>query len=144
MQLLTQTKTTGPAEKTRSMTVKVPESVMAEWDGLIKYFADSGYSVASFQSVAANGFMVAIGGLRKAKQKLENDKAADPATQDKQQEPKKEPEPDKPAMETSVFLNVPDRADNPTIKALGAKFDGVSKAWYVPPGLDLRPFEKWL
>ncbi len=29
-------------------------------------------------------------------------------------------------------------------KALGAKWDDATKVWYVPPGVDLAPFEQWL
>jgi E3 ubiquitin-protein ligase RFWD3 len=29
-------------------------------------------------------------------------------------------------------------------KALGARFDGQLKKWYVPPGLNVRLFSKWL
>ena len=26
---------------------------------------------------------------------------------------------------------------------LGAKYDGVRKAWYVPPGINVELFDKW-
>ena len=29
-------------------------------------------------------------------------------------------------------------------KGLGAKWDGVRKSWYVPAGLELASFRKWL
>ena len=34
--------------------------------------------------------------------------------------------------------------DNPAVKALGAKFDPQPKRWYVPGGMDLRPFAHWI
>ena len=30
------------------------------------------------------------------------------------------------------------------VKALGARWDGVARKWFVPDGMDLGPFEKWL
>lgn len=30
------------------------------------------------------------------------------------------------------------------VKKLGAKFDSSSKKWYVPDGVDLTPFAKWM
>ena len=34
--------------------------------------------------------------------------------------------------------------DRVQVKALGARWDGESKRWYVPDGLDLSPFSAWL
>src|SRR6185437_7930287 len=42
-----------------------------------------------------------------------------------------------------VYLAVPfDEKDD--AKEIGARWDGRSKAWYVPPGTDLAPFTSWL
>jgi hypothetical protein len=30
------------------------------------------------------------------------------------------------------------------VKSLGAKWDVTAKKWYVPEGMDLKPFENWL
>ena len=137
MKLVTKKKATRPTEKTRAMSVKIPESLMEEWDAITQRLDAQGFEVLSFQSVMSESFKGLLDRLKKAEQGSKKVEAAE-----------KVPDPDKPPMETPVvevvFLNVPDRADNPTIKALGAKFDGASKAWYVPPGLDLKPFEKWL
>ena len=35
-------------------------------------------------------------------------------------------------------------ADKDEVAALGAKYNPIEKAWYVPANTDLRPFEKWL
>ncbi len=35
-------------------------------------------------------------------------------------------------------------SDKDLLKSLGAKYDGIRKAWYVPAGLDTKPFEPWL
>jgi DNA helicase-2/ATP-dependent DNA helicase PcrA len=35
-------------------------------------------------------------------------------------------------------------ADKDLLKSMGARFDGIRKAWYVPAGLDRKPFEPWL
>ncbi|MGS0753412.1 DUF5710 domain-containing protein [Roseateles sp. GG27B] len=34
--------------------------------------------------------------------------------------------------------------DRAQVKALGARWDGESKRWYVPDGFDLSPFSAWL
>jgi DNA helicase-2/ATP-dependent DNA helicase PcrA len=35
-------------------------------------------------------------------------------------------------------------ADKDVVKAMGARFDGIRKAWYVPVGVDRKPFDPWL
>jgi len=35
-------------------------------------------------------------------------------------------------------------SDKDFIKSMGARFDGTRKAWYVPAGMDLKPFGPWL
>src|SRR4051812_13730888 len=40
-------------------------------------------------------------------------------------------------------LNVP-YAEKDQARALGAKWNPKLKSWYVPPGIALEPFEKWL
>lgn len=40
-------------------------------------------------------------------------------------------------------LNTP-YAEKDQAKALGAKWDNTNKSWYVPQGLDLNKFERWL
>ncbi|MBR4736332.1 MAG: DUF1738 domain-containing protein, partial [Rhodocyclaceae bacterium] len=42
-----------------------------------------------------------------------------------------------------IWLDVP-WTDKDEAKRLGAKWDGQEKAWYVPAGVDPKPFEKWL
>ncbi|MBR4876494.1 MAG: hypothetical protein IKU14_02120, partial [Rhodocyclaceae bacterium] len=42
-----------------------------------------------------------------------------------------------------IWLDVP-WTDKDEAKRLGAKWDGQVKAWYVPAGVDPKPFEKWL
>ncbi len=34
--------------------------------------------------------------------------------------------------------------DNIIIKALGGKWDGKKRHWFVPAGVDLKPFARWL
>lgn len=34
--------------------------------------------------------------------------------------------------------------DRVIVKSLGAKYDGVRRVWFVPSGMDLAPFSKWL
>ena len=34
--------------------------------------------------------------------------------------------------------------DKELVKSLGARYDGPTKQWYVPDGLDLTPFLAWL
>jgi hypothetical protein len=41
------------------------------------------------------------------------------------------------------FLNVP-YAEKDEARALGARWNPGRKKWYVPPGVPLEPFEKWL
>ena len=48
-----------------------------------------------------------------------------------------------PLTETNIALNVP-FSQKDSAKALGAKFDFDNKVWYVPAGLDIRPFERWM
>jgi hypothetical protein len=42
-----------------------------------------------------------------------------------------------------TFLNVP-YAEKDQARALGAKWNPGRKSWYVPAGVALEPFEKWL
>jgi hypothetical protein len=42
-----------------------------------------------------------------------------------------------------TFLNVP-YAEKDDARALGARWNPGKKRWYVPPGVALEPFEKWL
>jgi exodeoxyribonuclease VII large subunit len=42
-----------------------------------------------------------------------------------------------------TYLSAPYK-DRAQVKALGARWDGESKRWYVPDGLDLQPFTAWL
>ena len=42
-----------------------------------------------------------------------------------------------------IWLDVP-WTDKDEAKRLGAKWDGQEKAWYVPAGVEPKPFEKWL
>lgn len=42
-----------------------------------------------------------------------------------------------------IRLQVP-YAEKDAAKAKGAKWDSKGKTWYVPPGMLLTPFEKWL
>ena len=47
------------------------------------------------------------------------------------------------SADITTYLNVP-FADKDQAKALGARFDGAKKLWYVPKGADLSKFERWL
>jgi hypothetical protein len=42
-----------------------------------------------------------------------------------------------------TYLDVP-FSEKDQAKQLGARWDPPSKRWYVPPGLPLQPFERWL
>lgn len=42
-----------------------------------------------------------------------------------------------------IYLNCPYR-DKDAAKALGARFDGTRKQWFIPSGLDITPFRRWL
>ena len=42
-----------------------------------------------------------------------------------------------------TFLNVP-YAEKDEARALGARWNPGRKRWYVPTGVDLEPFQKWL
>jgi hypothetical protein len=42
-----------------------------------------------------------------------------------------------------TYLDV-EFSDKDKVKALGARFDMASKRWFVPDGLDLIPFLKWV
>lgn len=41
------------------------------------------------------------------------------------------------------FINVPIE-EKDEAKQLGAKWDRVQKSWYIPAGIDSKPFEKWM
>ncbi len=41
-----------------------------------------------------------------------------------------------------LYLNVP-FAEKDKVKALGGRWDSGTKKWYVPHGVDIRPFEAW-
>jgi phage/plasmid primase-like uncharacterized protein len=47
-----------------------------------------------------------------------------------------------PAL-SKVYINVP-YSEKDEAKALGAKWDKKEKAWFVEPGIDQKPFQKWL
>ncbi len=49
----------------------------------------------------------------------------------------------RPAATAGAFLTVPFK-DKDAVKALGARWDGQAKSWYVPVGIDVEPFAKWL
>jgi len=42
-----------------------------------------------------------------------------------------------------MFLNVP-YAEKDQARELGARWNPSRKRWYVPPGVGLEPFERWL
>ena len=42
-----------------------------------------------------------------------------------------------------IYIYVPYK-DKDVAKLLGARYDGEKKKWYVPPGVDLKLFAKWL
>lgn len=42
-----------------------------------------------------------------------------------------------------IYLTVP-YAEKDQVKALGARFDGSQRSWYVPAGVNKAPFEAWL
>lgn len=42
-----------------------------------------------------------------------------------------------------IFLNVP-YAEKDDARALGARWNPGRKRWYVPDGVDVAPFQKWL
>ena len=44
---------------------------------------------------------------------------------------------------TNIYLKV-DFAEKDQVKLLGGRWDGDLKKWYVPSGLDLNNFNKWL
>jgi putative DNA primase/helicase len=46
------------------------------------------------------------------------------------------------ATTTPTFLAVP-YAEREAAKALGARWDRATKAWFVPTGVDTDPFRKW-
>ena len=46
-------------------------------------------------------------------------------------------------MSTNTYLKVP-YADKDRVKALGARWDGGAKAWYVPAGRDVEAFSSWV
>jgi exodeoxyribonuclease VII large subunit len=45
--------------------------------------------------------------------------------------------------EEPLYLNCP-FAEKEEAKQLGAKFDWAKKKWFIPPGLEIEPFAKWL
>jgi len=47
------------------------------------------------------------------------------------------------ALTEATYLNVPFR-EKDEAKALGARWNPERRLWYVPPGLDLGPFQQWL
>ena len=59
------------------------------------------------------------------------------------------PEPARPAVDpaftttTDTCISCPFH-EKDEAKALGARWDGDQKRWFVPAGLDLRPFAKWM
>jgi len=47
-----------------------------------------------------------------------------------------------PSAQTTI-LNVP-YAEKDEAKKLGAKWDSARKKWYVPQGVNVEPFSRWL
>jgi hypothetical protein len=44
--------------------------------------------------------------------------------------------------DSKIYLDVP-YAQKDSAKALGARWDAITKKWYVPTGKDITLFEKW-
>ena len=44
---------------------------------------------------------------------------------------------------SKVYIKVP-YSEKDEAKALGAKWDKQEKSWFVEPGADQKPFQKWL
>ena len=42
-----------------------------------------------------------------------------------------------------IYINCPFK-DKDECKSLGGRFDPEEKAWYIPPGINIDLFEKWL
>lgn len=42
-----------------------------------------------------------------------------------------------------IYINVPYK-EKDIVKLIGAMYDGEKKKWYIPPGVDLNLFSKWL
>lgn len=61
----------------------------------------------------------------------------------KEAEPEQINEGQDQAGKDRTYISVPFREKNEA-KALGAKWDIKLLSWYVPDGIDLKPFEKWL
>ncbi|NEX59496.1 DUF5710 domain-containing protein [Noviherbaspirillum galbum] len=57
--------------------------------------------------------------------------------------PKKPPRASAAMPAGSRLLAVP-FAEKDAAKKLGARWNPDQKSWYVPPGLDLAPFERWM
>lgn len=49
----------------------------------------------------------------------------------------------KVVAEQVTYVQIP-FADKEKAKALGAKWDGREKSWYIPPGVNQEPFRQWL
>ena len=45
--------------------------------------------------------------------------------------------------ETRTYIDVPYK-DKGIVKLLGARYDGEKKKWYIPQGVDLKLFSKWM
>lgn len=54
---------------------------------------------------------------------------------------KTQPAPRIATVNTRLYSNISEKEE---VKALGARFNGEGKFWYVLPGQDLAPFERWL
>lgn len=57
--------------------------------------------------------------------------------------PSQETNPNQRVSTQNTYINCP-YVEKDQAKALGAKWDNANKSWYVPAGLDLSKFEKWL
>ena len=42
-----------------------------------------------------------------------------------------------------TYIEVPYK-DKDIVKLLGAMYDGEKKKWFIPPGVELKHFEKWM
>lgn len=45
--------------------------------------------------------------------------------------------------EKRTYIDVPYK-DKDLVKLLGARYDGLKKQWYIPPGVDEKLFNRWM
>ncbi len=173
MSLIKPKKIASSTLKTRAMTVKISEVLMAEWDAITQRLDAKGYEVESFQCVMADSFPMLLTRLKREEATLSKPEpntqsqavSENVAVPDSEEATLSKPELNTQSQAVSENVAVPDNEQPPSspaiekifltvsypkpdlkalIKAAGGGYDKEKTAWWIPVGVDKTLFMEWL